>query len=128
LAGFWAIFFHQKYFPYIKSLCFRSKFDKNWLVKESPIKIPIAMHIFSYDFFFKKRDDSIFSWLPLPTYPKKMVIFKKKKKKKKIPQNLAHFGPFFSTQNSFPYIKIICVKSAKQNSTIRSPIVIICKP
>lgn len=50
------------------------------------------MHIFSYDFFFKKRDDSIFSWLPIPTYPKKMVSLKKKLKKK----NPSKFGAFWA--------------------------------
>jgi hypothetical protein len=50
------------------------------------------MHIFSYDFyFFPKKGMILYSWLPIQTYPKKMVSLKKKT----IPQNLAHFWAIF---------------------------------
>ncbi len=61
------------------------------------------MHISSYDFyFFSKKGMILYSWLPIQTYPKKMVSLKKK-----VPQNLVHFGPFFSTQkNPFHTLKL----------------------
>jgi len=71
------------------------------------------MHIFSYDFFFKKRDDSIFSWLPIPTYPKKMVSLKKKLKKKKSLKIWRILGHFFPPKIPFHTSKLYV--SSQQN-------------
>lgn len=60
------------------------------------------MHISSYDFlFFQKKGMILYSWLPIQTYPQKMVSLKKKSSKFG-----AFWAIFFHPKNPFHTLKL----------------------
>ncbi len=95
LADLGPFFSTKKSFPYVKSICVRSKFDKNLHVKKNHLSKYQLPCIYPHMdlFYFLKRGMILYSWLPIWTYPKKMVSLGGKKNLKllKIWRNLGHF-------------------------------------